>query len=92
GSSCRGALKGWHKHGVCRWDLWPYPIDKNNQGVFVRPLPGWEQDAVTRPLGVYYRVDKHSVVDMQAAIHEIGAVYVSGNVHKGWGVDVTGLP
>ncbi|WP_228278013.1 hypothetical protein, partial [Acinetobacter nosocomialis] len=47
GSSCRGALKGWHKHGVCRWDLWPYPIDKNNQGVFVRPLPGWEQDAVT---------------------------------------------
>ena len=92
GSSCRGALKGWHKHGVCRWDLWPYPIDKNNQGVFVRPLPGWEQDAVSRPLGVYYRVDKHSVVDMQAAIHEIGAVYVSGNVHKGWGVDVTGLP
>ncbi|RTL20964.1 MAG: peptidase C1 [Burkholderiales bacterium] len=92
GSSCRGALKGWHKHGVCRWDLWPYPIDKNNQGVFVRPLPGWEQDATTRPLGVYYRVDKHSVVDMQAAIHEIGAVYVSGSVHKGWGVDVTGLP
>jgi hypothetical protein len=74
GSSCRGALKGWHKHGVCSSKLWPYPLDKKGHGVFARPEPGWDEDATRRPLGVYYRVDKRSVVDMQAAIYEIGAV------------------
>jgi hypothetical protein len=77
GSSCRGALKGWHKHGVCSETLWPYPLDRDGQGVFQRPAAGWDDDATRRPLGVYYRVDKKSVVDMQAAIYEIGAVYVS---------------
>src|SRR5580765_1650156 len=24
GSSCRGALKGWHRHGVCTEINWPY--------------------------------------------------------------------
>src|SRR3989304_9948304 len=24
GSSARGAMKGWHKHGVCMEQLWPY--------------------------------------------------------------------
>ena len=79
GSSCRGALKGWHRHGVCREDLWPY-----NDGKFTRPRDGWDQDALTRPLGVYYRVNKASVVDLQAAIHAVGAIYVSANVHEGW--------
>ena len=23
GSSCRGAMKGWHRHGVCAETLWP---------------------------------------------------------------------
>ncbi|MBW8848584.1 MAG: hypothetical protein JF607_26910 [Burkholderiales bacterium] len=92
GSSCRGALKGWHKHGVCSSTLWPYPIAKNGQGVFARPTAGWDDDATARPLGVYYRVDKKSVVDMQAAIYEIGAVYVSGDVHDGWGLDESPMP
>ncbi len=80
GSSCRGALKGWHRHGVCLEALWPY-----NQGAFVRPQNGWDTDALTRPLGVYYRINKDSVVDMQAAIREVGAIYVSAQVHEGWG-------
>lgn len=84
GSSCRGALKGWHKHGVCSEALWPYPLDKDGKPVFERPADGWDVDATTRPLGVYYRVDKESVVDLQAAIADIGAVYVSANVHDGW--------
>lgn len=79
GSSCRGALKGWHKHGVCSETLWPF-----SQKAFVRPLPGWDSDAPTRPLGVYYRIDRTSVVDLQAAILNIGAIYVSANVHDGW--------
>jgi len=78
GSSCRGALKGWHKHGVCAQELWASPDG--------RPAPQWDSDAVSRPLGVYYRIDISSVVDMQAAIHETGAVYVSASVHKGWDI------
>lgn len=92
GSSCRGALKGWHKHGVCSSKLWPYPLDSNSKGLFVRPSAGWDEDATARPLGVYYRVDKRSVVDMQAAIREIGAIYCSGDVHDGWGLDEAPLP
>lgn len=92
GSSCRGALKGWHKHGVCSSTLWPYPLDDNGAGVFQRPLAGWDDDATRRPLGVYYRVEKKSVVDMQSAIYEIGAVYVSADVHDGWALDATPLP
>ena len=44
------------------------------------------QDALQRRLGVYYRVNRASVVDMQAAILEIGAIYVSADVHDGWGI------
>ncbi|MDM0057978.1 C1 family peptidase [Variovorax fucosicus] len=79
GSSCRGALKGWHKHGVCSAENWPY-----SGAGFVRPLAGWDVDAARRPLGVYYRVASASVVDLQAAIVNIGAVYVSAGVHDGW--------
>lgn len=84
GSSCRGALKGWHKHGVCSADHWPYPLDRDEVPVAARPAPRWEKDAATRPLGVYYRIDTRSVVDVQAAIADIGAVYVSAQVHDGW--------
>jgi hypothetical protein len=84
GSSCRGALKGWHKHGVCAADLWPHKLDKNGKPVYVEPSKGWDADAAARPLGVYYRIDRRSVVDVQAAIRDIGAVYVSADVHDGW--------
>lgn len=84
GSSCRGALKGWHKHGVCSADHWPYPLDRDEVPQPARPAPQWEKDAAMRPLGVYYRIDTKSVVDVQAAIADIGAVYVSAQVHDGW--------
>jgi hypothetical protein len=84
GSSCRGALKGWHKHGVCGAAFWPYQLNVQGKTVFVPPLPKWERDAAQRPLGVYYRVNRQSVVDMQAAIVNIGAVFVSANAHDGW--------
>src|SRR5262245_31898496 len=83
GSSCRGAMKGWHRHGVCSAALWPYRDSKGKIG-FIRPRNGWDQDAAQRPLGAYYRIDKNSVVDMQAAIYEVGAIYVSATVHDGW--------
>ncbi|MDB5973002.1 MAG: family peptidase domain protein [Hydrocarboniphaga sp.] len=83
GSSCRGAMKGWHRHGVCSATLWPYA---NRRGEFIKPKAGWEQDAALRPLGAYYRVDMASIADMQAAIFEVGAIYVSADVHAGWSI------
>ena len=84
GSSCRGALKGWHKHGVCSDEVWPYKLNSTGKPVFERPSQEWQADAAQRPLGVYYRVDREAIVDLQAAISDIGAVYVSASVHDGW--------
>lgn len=82
GSSCRGAMKGWHRHGVCSEKLWPYFVRRKAK--FVEPKLGWQEDAATRPLGAYYRIAKESVADLQAAIFEVGAVFCSGEVHSGW--------
>jgi len=76
GSSCRGAMKGWHKHGVCQEKFWEFSRDE--------PKIGWEKDALEQSLGAYYRVNKDSILDMQSAICEVGAVYVSANIHEGW--------
>ena len=83
GSSCRGAMKGWFHHGVCSDALWPYR-DKQGVATFIPPDPKWTADAARRPLGAYYRIMKNSITDLQAAINEVGAVYVSSDVHKGW--------
>lgn len=92
GSSCRGALKGWHKHGVCADELWPYR-DRGGRVRSVAPAPDWFREATGRPLGVYYRIERKSVVDLQAAIQEIGAIYVSARVHDGWDkVETRGAP
>ncbi|MGA8262307.1 MAG: C1 family peptidase [Arenicellales bacterium] len=83
GSSCRGAVKAWHKHGVCSEKMWPYR-DRRGKARYVRPKTGWAEDAATRPLGVYYRVAKNSITDMQSAVRQVGAVYASASVHAGW--------
>jgi len=79
GSSCRGALKGWFHHGVCLETDWPYEAS----GI-TRPKYGYAERAADQTLGVYYRIDTQSITDLQAAIHEVGAVYVSANTHAGW--------
>jgi len=83
GSSCRGAMKGWHRHGVCTDELWPYRA-ANGVIRYLKPKSGWQEDAALRPLGAYYRINKDSIVDMQAAVSEVGAIYVSAMVHDGW--------
>jgi len=87
GSSCRGAMKGWHRHGVCSARLWRYRDRARRARVDLKPASGWIADAARRTIGAYYRVDKGSVTDLQAAIHEVGAVYVSAEVHDGWTLD-----
>ncbi|MBV4458943.1 C1 family peptidase [Pseudomonas sp. COR58] len=93
GSSCRGALKGWHKHGACESSLWPYTVAPNGSAPdFEAPAANWAQDAVTRPLGVYYRVEKDDITAMMAALYETKVLYVSANVHKGWDLQHKGNP
>ena len=79
GSSCRGALKGWSRHGVCLEEDWAY-----RAGGAVRPRPGWVERAIEQTLGVYYRIDTTAICDLQAAILQIGAVYASAWTHAGW--------
>jgi hypothetical protein len=50
----------------------------------LRPAEGCDVDALARPLRVYYRIECKSVVDVQAAIQQIGAIYVSARAHDGW--------
>jgi len=81
GSSLRGALKGWHRHGACAMRLWS-EIDMPT----ATNVPGedWWLDAVNRPLGAYYRVDTRSVTDMHVALNEAGILYASAACHDGW--------
>ena len=81
GSSARGAMKGWHKHGVCAATVWPY--DANKPGgtlTHARAL-----NAARRPLGAYFRVNHQEIVAMHSALAEVGIVYATGTVHRGWG-------
>lgn len=78
GSSARGAMKGWHKHGVCAGRLW-----KDSKGDYQADAE-WATDALNRPLGAYYRVNHRDLVAMHAAITEVGVLYATANVHQGW--------
>lgn len=79
GSSCRGAMKGWFKHGVCGREAWPAGMKETSALTDRIAL-----DAATRPLGAYYRVNHKDLVAMHAAIAEVGILYASGTVHTGW--------
>lgn len=80
GSSCRAAVRGWHKHGVCSEDLWEYQDDVDVHTV----NPARAANAATRPLGAYYRVNTNDLTHMHAALAEVGVLYVSARVHQGW--------
>lgn len=78
GSSCRGALRGWHHHGVCRQKNWPdnrAPDDWTH----------WRSEALGTTVGAYFRVNVQSITDLQAAIYEVHAVFASARIHQGWG-------
>lgn len=81
GSSLRGAMKGWYRHGACRSNLWER-LDMPPTAA--RPQNDWWLDAARRPLGAYYRVDTRSVADMHVALTEVGVLYASAVCHDGW--------
>ena len=82
GSSLRGAMKGWYKHGACSHRLWTTTEMPTDQPA--KSSHDWWLDAVQRPLGAYYRVDTRSVTDMHVALNEIGILYASAVCHSGW--------
>jgi hypothetical protein len=82
GSSARGAMKGWHKHGVCSRPHWTYDrkLEKQDSKLFANRY----EDALRRPLGAYFRVNHKDLIAMHAAITEVGILYATSQVHEGW--------
>lgn len=86
GSSARGAMKGWHKHGVCSERLWNNrtgSAKKARRSVDHLTSTRAEQAART-PLGAYFRVNHKDLVAMHAAINEVGVLFATCLVHEGW--------
>lgn len=80
GSSARGAIKGWHKHGICSEEAWRYGVNYVDGHLNKERLT----DAVRRPLGAYYRVNHKDLVSMHSALAETGILYATATVHSGW--------
>lgn len=80
GSSARGAMKGWVRHGVCLRETWPDP----DAGVH-HFTPAVVDEARATPGGAFYRVSHRDVRDMHAALAEAGILYATLMVHEGWG-------
>jgi hypothetical protein len=90
GSSARGAMKGWHKHGVCTEAMFPYKPAKKSDPLGLTDAR--TSDALHRPLGAYFRVNHQDIVAMHSALAEVGVLYVTCTVHTGWdGVGADGL-
>ncbi|MCD9030182.1 C1 family peptidase [Luteimonas sp. Y-2-2-4F] len=80
GSSCRGAMKGWHRHGLCTETVWPWRAGPELEPYTERRA----RDALRHPLGAYFRVNHKDLVAMHAAFAEVGVLYASAAVHDGW--------
>src|SRR5262245_12950114 len=82
GSSARGAMKGWHKHGVCSRSHWVYDSGQETQDrkLFTKRF----EEALRRPLGAYFRVNHKDLIAMHAAMSEVGILYATSTVHEGW--------
>lgn len=79
GSSARGAMQAWIRHGVCTSTSWP-PNVCGAQHLDATRIA----DAALTPGGAYYRVDFRQIRHIHAAIYEVGIVYATLMVHQGW--------
>ncbi|MCC6474687.1 MAG: C1 family peptidase [Burkholderiales bacterium] len=79
GSSARGAMKGWARHGVCERALWK---DEMHGRRHLDAAIG--KAALATPCGAYYRVKHREVRDVHAALSETGVAYCTLMVHEGW--------
>jgi len=79
GSSARGAMKGWSRHGVCERTAW-----KDSMRGRSHLDAKIARAALENPCGAYYRVNHREVRDVHAALAEVGIVYCTLMVHDGW--------
>lgn len=79
GSSCRGAIRGWHNMGVCSDELARYEAGDDDWHLTIEQA----KDARKTTLGAYYRIAK-VLSHYHAALNEVGVVYASARVHEGW--------
>lgn len=79
GTSIRGALKGFYHNGVCSEDLAPYKDGEGNWFLKIDQA----KDARRLGLGAYYRLSPE-IIDYHAALNEVGVIYVSAQIHRGW--------
>lgn len=80
GSSARGAVKGWHKSGVCSEKIWPYVPGQTSTRLTTARI----REARQRPLGAYFRVNHRDLVALHAALAETGILMATAMVHGGW--------
>ena len=80
GSSARGAMKGWHKHGICADECWRYVAG----GTDLALTRERADDARKRPLGAYYRVNHKDLICMHTSLADVRILYATANVHDGW--------
>lgn len=79
GSSARGAMKGWIRHGVCTRELWGDRLTGADH-----LSTDLARDAMLSPGGAYCRVAHRQVREVHAALNETGIIYVTLMVHDGW--------
>jgi hypothetical protein len=79
GSSARGAIKAWVKHGVCLRSSW-----QDDQQGLRHMSDAVIKQAMAVPGGAYYRIRPYNVRDMHTALNETGILYATLMVHSGW--------
>lgn len=91
GSSLRGALKAWMRHGVLPDDAWDADDDAGDELMELRieTDPTLAAQALQCPLGAFYRVNALHLDDMHSAIEELYGIVASAAVHAGWSAPVT---
>lgn len=77
GSSLRGALKGFFRNGVCRQEE-----TEQASADWMLTYERAKQARETR-LGAYFRLQP-DMSDYHAALNEVGAIYVSAQIHDNW--------
>ena len=84
GSSARGAMIGWVRHGVCEVSKWPKPKQDEKIAAAARLTPEIATLSRQTPGGAFYRIQHRQVRDMHAALFELGILYCTLMVHEGW--------
>lgn len=79
GSSARGAMKGWVRHGVCTQKQWTDTM--YGPGHLTEEIAKSAKNYIG---GAFYRVAHREVRDMHAALSEVGILYCTLMVHDGW--------